>query len=323
MKVLISHIEYLLTENDCVIVPGWGGFVVQHHHAMFTETGILPSFREICFNPCLVHDDGMLISSISQTKGVSYSEARRLLNNELDIFKATLSQQEKVVFGAVGSFSTDYDQTLLFESIDSTITRIDSFGFAPLQMKTLEEIHGKHKPTEQKPFAEKEGDIIHIRFSKRKMLRAVASAAVILILWVFSSPVGDQRSNASCAGLISQIEISKALKEQNTERPSVEIQKTDSILVQKPEKPAVRKDSVIINEQYYIVLGSFQTEKAAERHQQQLIGDGISGVGVKKMGTKQRTYLKGFADKEEAMKYMNHIRNDRDEYREAWLYCMK
>ncbi len=331
MKILISHIEYLLTENDCVIVPGLGGFVVQQHNAMFSETGILPPFREICFNPGLVHDDGMLLSSISQTQGVSYAEARRLLNNELGIFKASLSQQEKVSFGAVGSFSIDYDQTLLFEPADSLITRIDSFGFAPLQMKPLEEILIKPKTVEHKPFAEKEGDIIHIRFSKRKMLRAAVSTAVILILWVFSSPVGDKRYNASCAGLLPQMDFQKTSKVEIPKKiiPAKKVvetvQKSDTVDVKLAEKTIVPKDTVDTEERerYFIVLGSFQTEKAALKHQEQLIGDGISEAKVKKMGSKMRTYLKAFSDKESAMKYLNKIRDDREEYNEAWLYCMR
>ena len=30
MLELVRHIEYLLTEHDCVLVPGLGGFVLQY-----------------------------------------------------------------------------------------------------------------------------------------------------------------------------------------------------------------------------------------------------------------------------------------------------
>jgi len=326
MKILISHIEYLLTENDCVIVPGWGGFVVQQHHAMITETSILPPFREVCFNPGLVHDDGILISSISQARGISYTEARRLLNNEIGIFNADLSLQKNILFGKIGQFSCDEDNTLIFESNLKSSVDIDSLGFAPLQMKTLEEIQVKQQPvTARKPFAEQEGDIIHIRVSKRKMLRAMASTAAILILWVFSSPVNDQRANVSCAGIVSQIELAKVLSSKSEQAVKKDtVQKADTAVVVKAEKPVAKKDTVAVEvERYFIVLGSFHTEKAAERHCVQLKDEGIANVQVKKMGSKMRSYLKGFVDKDEAMKYLNKIRNDREEYKEAWLYCLK
>jgi|GEM_PF-2531294 Sporulation related domain. len=326
MKLLISHIEYLLTENDCVIVPGWGGFVVQQHNALITESSILPPSREICFNQGLVHDDGILISSISQTQGISYSEARRLLNNEVGIFNAELSHQKSIEFGDIGKFSFDEEHTLLFEPKDNVSTDIECLGFAPLQLKTLEQIQEKAKPqpTGHKPFAEQEGDIIHIRFSKRKMLRVMASAAAIMILWVFSSPVKDQRSNISCAGMISRLEFSKP---HSPITPSVKkdtVLMKDTVVVEKKIDQLVeRKDSVIEELHYFIVLGSFQTEHAANRHKEQLSELGIPHVGVRKMGSKMHTYLKGFADKDSAMKYLNKIRDDREEYREAWLYCMK
>lgn len=329
MKILISHIEYLLTENDCVIVPGWGGFVAQQHYAVITESSVLPPSREICFNPGLVHDDGILLSSIAQTRGISYSEARRLLSNEVEIFNAELSRLQQVTFGKIGTFSFDEDRSLLFvPEVDGQMC-LESFGFAPLKLQTLDDLKPAVLPAasrERKPFAEQEGDIIHIRFSKRKMLRAMASAAAILILWVFSSPVNDQRSNISCAGIISQIELSKALSDKKSPvrvKADSLVQK-DTVVAAREVKVPVKKDTVVVSDdRYFIVLGSFQTENAANRHKVQLTEVGVPHVGVKKMGSKMRTYLKGFADKDSAMKYLNKIRDERDEYREAWLYCKK
>ena len=37
MLELVRHIEYLLTEHDCVLVPGLGGFVLQYVPARFSE----------------------------------------------------------------------------------------------------------------------------------------------------------------------------------------------------------------------------------------------------------------------------------------------
>ena len=34
---LVKHIETLLLENDCVIVPGLGGFIAHYHTATFNK----------------------------------------------------------------------------------------------------------------------------------------------------------------------------------------------------------------------------------------------------------------------------------------------
>ena len=46
------HIEILLLNNDCVIVPGYGGFMAHHVDARRDETdgSILPPMRTIGFN---------------------------------------------------------------------------------------------------------------------------------------------------------------------------------------------------------------------------------------------------------------------------------
>ena len=55
MIELAQHIEVLLLENDCVIVPGLGGFVAHYTPAMRVaeENVFLPPTRIIGFNPQL------------------------------------------------------------------------------------------------------------------------------------------------------------------------------------------------------------------------------------------------------------------------------
>ena len=55
MIELAQHIEALLLENDCVIVPGFGGFVAHYAPATHVkeENLFLPPTRTIGFNPQL------------------------------------------------------------------------------------------------------------------------------------------------------------------------------------------------------------------------------------------------------------------------------
>ena len=55
MKKLAKHIEVLLLENNCVIVPGLGGFIAHYQPAHFDETRNewVPPMRTFGFNPQL------------------------------------------------------------------------------------------------------------------------------------------------------------------------------------------------------------------------------------------------------------------------------
>ena len=63
MIELAKHIEVLLLENDCVIVPGLGGFIAHNRPAMWrTDSGeFFPPLRSIGFNPQLIMNDGVVI----------------------------------------------------------------------------------------------------------------------------------------------------------------------------------------------------------------------------------------------------------------------
>ena len=59
MLNLSRHIESLLLDHNCVIIPGFGGFITQYTSARYIkEEGIfLPPYRNIIFNKELVLND--------------------------------------------------------------------------------------------------------------------------------------------------------------------------------------------------------------------------------------------------------------------------
>ena len=74
---LDRHIEILLLENDCVIVPGLGGFVAHHVSARYDEQDglFLPPYRTLGFNAQLRMNDSLLVQSYVDAYELSYPEA--------------------------------------------------------------------------------------------------------------------------------------------------------------------------------------------------------------------------------------------------------
>ena len=85
MIELERHIEILLLSNDCVIVPGFGGFMAHHVDARYDEQEnlFLPPQRTIGFNPQLTLNDSLLAQSYIEAYDISYPEALRRIEDEV------------------------------------------------------------------------------------------------------------------------------------------------------------------------------------------------------------------------------------------------
>ena len=68
MLRIVGHIEHLLSVHDCVIVPDFGGFVVQTLPVRY-DAGMHrfePMRKDIVFNETLQYNDGLLIEAYMQ-----------------------------------------------------------------------------------------------------------------------------------------------------------------------------------------------------------------------------------------------------------------
>ena len=78
MLRIVAHIERLLWTQDCVILPGWGGFMRQTLSATYDEAThtFCPARKELMFNATLQHSDGLLVEAYRKALGVDYPQAQ-------------------------------------------------------------------------------------------------------------------------------------------------------------------------------------------------------------------------------------------------------
>ena len=95
MLRIVEHIEKLLQEHDCVIVPEWGGFVVQTIPVRYQADTYLfePSHKEIVFNETLQHNDGLLVESSMRSEQVDYKQARQLVAEDVSVLRQELQEK--------------------------------------------------------------------------------------------------------------------------------------------------------------------------------------------------------------------------------------
>ena len=137
---ITPFIRELLFGHDCVIVPGFGGFIGNYTPANIDKsTGTFyPPVKKISFNRNLNHNDGLLIGRISGSSGVNYGDARSLVDAFVGDLRKKLGRGEKVVFDDIGSFVNNQEGNVQFEPDVIANYHLDSFGLESFQCLPLE-----------------------------------------------------------------------------------------------------------------------------------------------------------------------------------------
>jgi nucleoid DNA-binding protein len=138
---ITAFIRELLFSHDCVIVPGFGGFVGNYSPARIDKSTatLYPPVKQISFNRNLNHNDGLLVGRISGTSGINYGDARNLVDEFVASIKKKLERGEKVTFDNIGIFINNHEGNVQFEPDRNVNYHLDSYGLESFQFPPLEE----------------------------------------------------------------------------------------------------------------------------------------------------------------------------------------
>ena len=144
---ITAFIRELLFGHDCVIVPGFGGFIGNYTSARIDKSNstFFPPVKRISFNINLNHNDGLLVGRISEFKGINYADARNLVEEFVKDVRNRLAIGERVVFINIGSFINNHEGNLQFEPDINANYQLDSYGLASFQFSPLEKYNVREK----------------------------------------------------------------------------------------------------------------------------------------------------------------------------------
>jgi len=302
VKTITEHIEVLLARHDYVVVPGFGGFVLQFQHATVHENYIAPPCQTISFNPLMNQSDGLLAIEISRSRGISYRQATELILTEVNGFVGELSRENAGSLGRLGTFRKSETGTLLFEPVSFASFLPANTGF--------ENVYVPQKSAKK--------ETVIIRFNRQKFLRYAAAVALMIGLLFVSPQLNDVRINQQ-AGLLPQ----------HLETVVTPVQTTTADTLTKVQPcPELKTDTIqnevkVTNnaELYHVVVASLATEKCAEGFCQELIAYGFECAHVLEPHKTYRVALKSFTDRAEAIQYMEELRRTDERFAEAWVLC--
>lgn len=193
MIELAQHIEALLLENDCVIVPGLGGFVGHYTPAvrLAEENRFLPPARVIGFNPSLKMNDGLLVQSYASVYGTSFSDATRRIEHQVCRLQNKLHEEGKVELANIGELRCSVYGALSFVPFDSKLTTPYLYGWQGFEMRELQALPQKRTAAvyPDRPVAPIHRRRRNFRIQGAVIRHAMSAVAAVLLFFLLSTPI--------------------------------------------------------------------------------------------------------------------------------------
>jgi len=326
MQDINKYISGLLFIHDCVILPGFGGFVTNYHSAEHNEMSntFYPPKKDVLFNKHLTYNDGLLINYLAKNYNISYKEAAQLIKDEVQKAWIELDKGRKVHFDGVGIFGYDENRNMVFTPEDSENFLTDAYGlssfrFPPLNyQKSARNVIPLYNQTQ------------HMNEGAKKTLKWAAAAVAVAFVTVLALiPYQKNNSLEQTAGYNFDSTSDKPIETVHSAMPCdtnvVEVidQKTDKrlALFYTEESADLEKKQDTEGFIFYIIGASYKDESNAKEHANLFKQKGFK-ASVIKVDDLYRVSLCNFDNKVNALHELRRIRNE-EKNDNVWLYSQK
>lgn len=342
MIELAQHIEALLLENDCVIIPGFGGFVA--HYAPATRVKednlFLSPVRTIGFNSQLKLNDGVLVQSYMSAHDTSFSDATRMVEKEVAALIQYLHEEGKADLENIGQIHYNIYGSYEFIPYDHKITTPFLYGLDSLEMQELVALQRRERVMSPVISPTKEKKTYEISINRTFLRNAAAMVAAFILFFAFSTPIENtyiEKNNYAQllpAELFEQIEqqsvavtpiyTGKIAAQHSQKTPTLQTKvkskpiAVKEIKVNAPITPAVATAKPQTDHPFHIIVAGGISLKVAEAITGQLQTKGFPEATTLNSDGKVRVSIRSFSTREEATKQLLELRKN-ENYTNAWL----
>ncbi len=358
MIQLQRHIEILLLENECVIVPDFGGFMTHQVAAHYDEAdrSFVPPTRTLGFNPQLRMNDSVLAQSYVEAYDISYPEALRRIEHEVDILKQKLNDEGYFEMENLGTLTVNQEGNYEFSPCEAGVLSPDLYGLSNFTFKRLKDtddviaeqpapvakevsLHPTLLEFTDSDNHEEEDSALTIKLSWIR--NAVAVAAAVVAFFLISTPITNSNLNTQAMShmqhkllykLIPQdtnivpaepVEtVLPAASEAELEHESVmgagEVEEAEATAKVEETQEAKTPEKVQQNT-YYIVVASQVRMKNAELYVAKLKKEGYNDARILLHNKVVRVVCGEFTSQAEAYQKL-HKMSFKEEFYEAWVY---
>ena len=306
MLSIEQHISFLLFDHECVIVPGLGAFVTNTvDAAVDIRLGLIsPARKEVVFNNLLSHNDGLLANRIATHERIGFAEANSKIQEFVDSLTSRLRKGETVTLPQIGSMTSNRDNVIVFMADPQSNYNPDSFGLQTISIRLL--------PQQSKVQCEElKRDEVWRSVSIHRQLSGWA--ATIVALLCFGQYLGDSslRTLSSEQASIISLPTTESSSPVNPSDEDISY----SIADEMPEA-----DSNISQPVFHIIVGSYTTDRDADKKIAELEKQGITGLSKVRTSKSKRIRISvaSFPTREEATTHNKSIRRIKG-MEKAWI----
>ncbi|MEJ6734946.1 MAG: SPOR domain-containing protein [Flavobacteriales bacterium] len=197
-KRINTYISDLLCLHDCVVIPGFGGFVA-NYQASVIDSGtntIRPPSKSIVFNKSLSNNDGLLANEIAVNEKLSFKQAQKKIVEYVAFLNDSLHLHKKTYITEVGTLLLLDETKVIFIPSTTRNHLLESYGYSPIQYPTISRNNVSEKVKTkiiELPISDKKG--------KPSWLK-VAAVALPLAILSFAGVSNSEKIKSSYASLI-------------------------------------------------------------------------------------------------------------------------
>ena len=304
-KSLEHYISELLYIEDCIIIPDFGGFIVNDKSATINEKSgeIAPPSKTILFNSQLINNDGLLVNHIAKEENISHKEC---LTNVLAIskkLKNKLFETKILRIKKVGLLTIGSENNILFTQEKGYNYNLNSFGMRSINSNKIDKKE-RFKNEIQNTVNVIEKNII----SSNQMFLRAAAVAIPLILISFIS-INQEKNIATIYEKMSLIDFSFAKNDKNTS-----LEKNDKASINTTVLPTINTKL-----KYHIIIGSFQEVSNAKKLHAKLLSKEYDAQ-ILSNSSNSRVSISNFKRKEDAILALTNVKKN---YGTAWILTEK
>jgi len=321
MQDINKYISGLLFIHDCVILPGFGGFVTNYRAAEHNDMSntFFPPKKDVLFNKNLTYNDGLLINYLAKNLNISYPEAEERIWDEVQKAWLKLDKGEEVIFDGVGTFKYDKNGNLNFMPAETENFLTDAYGLASFRFPPLN-------------YQKNARDIIPRYNSEHTMQEGVkktlkiAAIVVPLIGLLAIIPYTRYQKNQQQAGIAFDSSSEQAIEATHSAMPidtnmdevlETSTDKRQALFYTEEAPPVIMKQDTE-GLTFYIIGGSYKDEANANEQASIFRSKGFE-TSVLNDNDLYRVSLATFDNKVNALHELRRIRTE-EKNDKVWLY---
>jgi len=321
MEDLKNYISGLLFIHDCIILPGFGGFVTNYHPSEHNELNntFSPPKKDVLFNKNLTYNDGLLINYLAANLGITYQEAEDRIKKEVQDAWLQLDKNQEVHFEGIGSFRYDKNMNLIFTPSLTDNFLIDSYGLSSFRFPPLNYQKNAHDfiSTYNTQAMNSSG----IKQTLKWAAILVPVAGIIALVPFYKNYKAQQTATLNPFSGSAEEPIEETLSAMPTDTISGEVvdQTTDKrvALFYAEDNKVKEVPQQTEGLTFYIIAGSFKDEAHAKIHASQFASKGYKPEVLEESGL-YRVSICSFDSKVNALHELRKIRSDENNDK-VWL----